>query len=427
MKIAFVVGAFPTVSETFILAQIVGLLQRGHEVDIYADRPVPRPPKVHADVGRFRLLERTQYREPMPGAKPARLKSAASRLIRRGWRHPVIALDSLNIFCHGRKALNLSLVHEWFPAQYFKWDYDVIHCHFGPNGERAILMRRAGAKEGPIITTFHGYDANLLPRIHGLKLYRTLFKHGDLFTVGSEFMRRRIVSLGAPKDRIVKLPMGVDISRYRFVERQKAEDGEFRLLTVARLVEVKGIEYALRAAAIVKTKCPRLRYKIAGDGSLRSKLEALAAELGLAQTVEFLGAVNQEDVLPLYEAAHGFVLPSIVTDSGEEESQSVVLAEAQASGLPVIATAIGGIPESIRDGKSGWLVQPQNPEALASAILRLANHPERWGQMGRAGRLHVEEHFNLERLNDQLVNLYCLVLNRTSQASASYRLKSGIS
>jgi colanic acid/amylovoran biosynthesis glycosyltransferase len=237
-------------------------------------------------------------------------------------------------------------------------------------------------------------------------------------------MRRRIASLGAPKNRIVQLPMGVDISRYRFVERQKAEDGEFRLLTVARLVEVKGIEYALRAAAIVKTKCPRLRYKIGGDGPLRSKLEALAAELGLEQTVEFLGEVNQEDVLPLYEAAHGFVLPSIVTYSGEEDNQPVVLAEAQASGLPVIATAIGGIPESIRDGESGLLVQPRNPEALASAILRLADHPEAWGRMGRAGRMNVEERFNLERLNDQLVDLYRLALNRASQVSASYRLKS---
>ena len=406
MKIAFVVGTFPTFSETFILAQIVGLLKRGHEVDIYADPASPQL-SIHADVERFKLLDRTQYRLSMPVEKAARLKSAIYLLLDSGWRHPIITLDSLNFFRYGRKAISLGLLHEWLPTQYFSQDYDVIHCHFGPNGQRALLMREARRIQVPIITSFHGYDANRLPRIHGAGLYKTLFKQGDLFTVGSEFMRRRILSLGAPANRIVKLPMGVDVSRYQFVERRKAEDGEYRLLTIARLVEVKGIEYALRAVAIVKTKYPRLRYKIAGDGPLRDALEVLVKELGLAQIVEFIGAITQEDALSLYEASHCFVLPSIVTESGEEENQPVVLAEAQASGLPVIATAIGGIPESICEGESGLLVMSRNPEALAYAILCLADHPEKWGRMGRAGRAHVEKHFNLEKLNDELVELYC--------------------
>ncbi len=406
MKIAFVLNSFPAVSETFILAQIAGLLKRGHEVDIYADPASPQL-SIHADVERFKLLDRTQYRLPMPVAKTARLKSAFYLLLHSGWRHPIITLDSLNFFRYRRKAISLGLLHEWLPSQSFSQDYDVIHCHFGPNGQRALLMQEVRGTQVPIITSFHGYDANRLPRTYGSGLYKTLFKQGDLFTVGSEFMRRRILSLGAPANRIVKLPMGVDISRYQFVERRKAKDDELRLLTIARLVEVKGIEYALRAVAIVKKKYPRLIYQIAGDGPLRNELEALAKELGLDQAVEFIGAVTQEDALSLYETAHCFILPSIVTESGEEESQSVVLAEAQASGLPVIATAIGGIPESIRDGESGLLVPSRNPEALAYAILCLADHPEKWGRMGQAGRAHVEKGFNLEKLNDRLVELYC--------------------
>jgi glycosyltransferase involved in cell wall biosynthesis len=126
--------------------------------------------------------------------------------------------------------------------------------------------------------------------------------------------------------------------------------------------------------------------------------------------VEYLGAVSQEQVVSLYEDAHAFVLASVVTDSGEEEAQSVVLAEAQASGLPVIATAIGGIPESMRDGESGLLVPPRNPGALASAMLWLFDHPEAWGPMGRAGRVHVEEHFSLEECHDRLVDIYRMVL-----------------
>jgi colanic acid/amylovoran biosynthesis glycosyltransferase len=270
-------------------------------------------------------------------------------------------------------------------------------------------MRNAGVLRGPIVTSFYGYDANVLPRIQGPRLYKKLFSCGDKFLVGSEFLRNRILSLGAPKHRITKLQMGADLSQFRFAARVKGR--EFRLLTVARLVEVKGVEYAIRSLALLKVKCPHVRYVIAGDGPLRRRLELLVDELGLANQVDFVGAVSQEEALPLFEAAHAFVLPSVVTDSGEEEGQPIVLAEAQASGLPVIATAIGGIPESIRNKESGFLVPPGDPEALASAILWLAYHPEKWGRMGRAGRAHVEKSYDLENLNDRLIDIYHAVSN----------------
>ena len=418
MNIAFLVNGFPSISETFIVGQIVGLLERGHNVEIYADRPVPATQKVHADVERYRLIERTTYREVTPGAKLARIRSAASLVLRWGWRHPRHILDSVNVLRHGWGAVNLSVLHERCSVRYCKSRYDVIHCHFGPNGQRAVELREAGMFYGPVITTFHGYDVNLLPRIRGSGLYEVLFKHGDLFTVGSEFMRQRIMSLGAPRDRIVKLPMGVDMSWLRCAKRGKVSGAGFRLLTIARLVEVKGIEYGLRAVALLKNKCPDLRYQIAGNGPLRTKLEALTAKLGLTKTVEFLGDVSQEEVFYLYETAHGFVLPGVVTDSGEEEGQSVVLIEAQACGLPVIASSVGGIPETVRDGVSGLLVRPRDPVVLASAILWLVEHPEECGRMGRAGRAYVEENYDLEQLRDQLVDIYHTVIEHTRSARA---------
>ena len=178
----------------------------------------------------------------------------------------------------------------------------------------------------------------------GPQLYRRLFNEGELFTVGSEFIRHRIIALGAPEDRIVKLPMGVDLSRFRFAERSGSHDGEPRLLTVARLVEVKGIEYAIRAVASLKSKYPRIHYQIVGDGPLRRELEGMASRLDLTNKVEFLGALSQEKVIELYQGAQIFLLPSIVSKAGEEEGQSLALAEAQASGLPVIGTRTGGNP-----------------------------------------------------------------------------------
>jgi colanic acid/amylovoran biosynthesis glycosyltransferase len=416
MKIAFFLDYFPAISETFVLAQIVAILQSGHDVDIYAEPPVHPTLKIHPDVERFRLLERTKYPTPMPAARGARILEAAARIVHWGWRVPALTLDSLNVFRHGGKALRLRLVYDRLPPAHYSRDYDIIHCHYGPNGQRAVTRRKAGTLRGPVITTFHGYDVNKLPRIHGPDMYKDVFELGDLFTVGSEFMRRRIIALGAPADRIAKLPMGVDVSRFPFTARRQSDYGEFRLLTIGRLVEVKGIEYALRAVGLLKDKYPGLRYEIAGDGPLRSGLEALTVDLGLTGQVRFLGAISQDEAPRLYEAAHGFVLPSVVTESGEEENQPVVLAEAQASGLPVIASAIGGIPESIRADESGLLVPPRNPEALASAIGWLADHPESWSRMGHAGRTHVEDHYNLERLNGRLLDIY-----RTVLASAKTR------
>ncbi|WP_395747009.1 glycosyltransferase [Prosthecobacter sp.] len=411
MRIAFVINGFPAVSETFILRQIVYLIQQGHSVDIYAERPVPEPPVVHEDVRRLGLLQHTRYWPAVPRGRLERLKGAVSRLMIWGWRNPVVIVDALNGFRHGRHAWNLNRLNNLLPDQRVSGEYDVIHCHYGPNGERAVALRQLRAFKGPVITTFHGYDANLLPRVFGPHLYRRLFRHGDLFTVGSEFMRRRILRLGAPEDKIVKMPMGVDLARYQFNERKKKEQDEpFRLLTVARLVEVKGIEFSLRAAALVKAKLPSFRYQIAGDGPLRGSLERLAAELHLGDTVEFLGAVSADEAIGLYETAHAFLLPSIVTQTGEEENQPVVLAEAQATGLPVIASDIGGVSESMRDGESGRLVPARDPGAIAEAVMHIAEHPDDWGKMGRAGRAYVEEKFDLNKLNQQMTEMYGAVI-----------------
>jgi colanic acid/amylovoran biosynthesis glycosyltransferase len=281
----------------------------------------------------------------------------------------------------------------------------VIHCHYGPNGQRAAAWRKLGALRGPILTTFHGFDANLLPKLHGSDMYRELFHDGELFTVGSEFMQRQLFGLGAPLDKIIKLPSGVDLTRFKFCPPRKLS-GEFRLLTVARLIEVKGIEYALRAVALSRADLPDLRYIIAGDGPLRPTLEALARNLSVDDIVIFKGAVSREEVEAELAASHVAVLPAVVAANGEEEGQSLFVAEAQACGIPVVATNAGGVPESLRNGESGFLVPPRDADALGSAIITLAKDRARRERMGQAGRAFVQTYFNLEKQNDKLLEIY---------------------
>ena len=404
MNIAFFINSFPP--ETFILDQLVSLIDRGHQVDIEARAFDPSFKAAHPNVERYGLRARTRFVSPTPGPWFARMRSGLSRLRRNAWRHPAATMDALNLARHGRLAANLSLLHEWLPESPAVRNYDVIHCHYAPNGLRAVSLRKAGALRGAILTTFHGYDANVLPRRHGERFYERLFLEGDRFTVGSEFMRARIVALGAPPDRIVRLPMGVSLARFAFAERECPADGELRLLTVARLVEVKGIEYAIRAVALLRARLPRVRYVIVGDGPLRDSLESLSKSLGLEANCEFRGALGQDAVAKAYADAHLFLCPSIISESGAQEGQSVALVEAQASGMPVIATSTGANAETMQDGKSGVLVPPRDSAALATAIAGLAGRRGGWSEMSRAGRAHVEEHYDLDVQQDRLIALY---------------------
>jgi colanic acid/amylovoran biosynthesis glycosyltransferase len=406
MRIAFILNSFPVVSETFILSQIVGMFQRGHEVDIIADPPCPPPTKVQSDVERFRLLDYTQYRQPIPTAWGARLQSATSLIMRCGLRHPISILDSLNLFRYGRQAFNLSLLHRWFPTQKLERDYDIIHSHFGPNGQQAIVMREVGALRAPVITTFYGYDISRHVHQHGPSVYKNLFACGDLFTCPSEYVRNRLIAVGCPPEKVQTFKLGTDLKVFSFKERVADSGGAIRLVTVARLTEKKGLEYSIRAAAKLSQRFKGLEYNIIGDGDLRPELTQLIGALGACATVHLLGSKTQEEVKALLDQSHVFVLASVESRNGDIEGLPLVLQEAQAMGLPVVCTRHSGNAEGILDGKSGFLVPERDVDALAARLADVFSRPETWPAMGRQGRAFVEAEHELDKRNDALVELY---------------------
>jgi colanic acid/amylovoran biosynthesis glycosyltransferase len=177
-------------------------------------------------------------------------------------------------------------------------------------------------------------------------------------------------------------------------------------LTVGRLVEKKGLEYAVRAVALARRTCPNLRYEIIGDGPLRPALGELVDKLNLAPIVSLLGAADCDFVRRKMAATDLFMLPSVTANDGDQEGIPVSLMEAQACGLPVLSTRHSGIPELVADGESGFLVAERDVEALASRLTYLIEHPESWPRMGRAGRTIVESRFNIEALNRDLLQIY---------------------
>ncbi len=403
MKIAFLVGQFPRLSETFILNQITGLLDRGHEVDIFASSPSTEQ-KVHSDVYEYRLLNRTYYRN-IPVNKLQRIAKAVALFCVHFHKAPFLTLKSINFAGSNKDPMFLRPFYATVPFLQ-KGIYDIIHCHFGPNGNLGVVLRDLGVIKGKVVTAFHGGDISATVRLRGKTFYKDLFEKGDLFTAATDYIRNKLVDNGCHEKLIVKQPSGINIKEFSYKNRELKPGEPLRIFTVGRLVEKKGIEYSIRAVGQALNNFPRIQYGIAGDGPLRNKLQHIIKELRLENQVTLLGWRTQGEIRELYDTAHIFVLSSVTASTGDQEGQALVLQEAQAMGLPVISTFHNGIPEGVLDGKSGFLVPERDVDALAERLEYLLQHPGIWSDMGRTGRDFVGQYYNVDKLNDQLVEIY---------------------
>jgi colanic acid/amylovoran biosynthesis glycosyltransferase len=443
MRIAFFVHRFPVVSETFVLRQITGLIDLGHEVDIYSERSPEGGEPMHPEVAKYKLHERTTYLDTempsasgywsmpiwpiwgntwLPGAaspisNAGRLLHAAPAVLGCFMSAPRLTVDVLRPSAYAEQARSLEALYHLASLQRRAKSkrYDVIHAHFGPVGNNFRFVRRIWG--APLVVTFHGYDYCTVPREHGSGIYRELFRSVDAVTIHSDYGSRRLVAIGCPAEKLHRLHVGVEPAQFSFRPRLRAPAEEVRILTVARLVEIKGIRYAIEAFARLRAVRPRVRYEIVGDGPERPKLEELIRQAGLEGTVILHGAKDNVQVRDLMANAHLFVLPSIDL-CGDQEGTPVSLMEAQASGLPVVASATGGIPEVIRDGKSGFLFPERDVAALADRLLFLIDHSEKWPELGACGRQHVEQNFDIRCLSHQLLMIYESVMSRNRSVSS---------
>ena len=405
MKAAFFVGVFPSLSETFILNQITGLIDLGCELEIFAWRGGEEK-DIHNDVIKYELLKKVNYCN-MPSNIIMRVLKAFCLFVRHCPRHGIILFRSLNMFRYGKEASSLRLF--FLVVIFLNKTPDILHCHYGFNGTLGVYLKELGLVRR-VVTTFHAYDISEFVARYGKNIYKNLFCKGDVFLPVSNYWKQRLIELGGNQERIKVHHMGVDINKFQYYEPSEKFLKPIKLLTVGRLVEKKGHEYAIRAVAQLLKKGKSIIYMIVGDGPLRSSLEELAVTQGVRAQVQFLGALAQEEVAKLYREVHGFILPSITTSWGEKEGIPVVLMEAQASGVPIIATYHSGIPELVRDSQSGFLVPEKDIDALVEKIDYLLNHPQIWLKVGKVGRQIVEEEYNIRILNQELLEIYQHVL-----------------
>jgi glycosyltransferase involved in cell wall biosynthesis len=269
-----------------------------------------------------------------------------------------------------------------------------------------------------LVTSVHGAD--LFPggraRATYPKTIKLLLRSSDRIVAPSNAYREDVGSVFPQlRDKIVCIHNGVDLTELESLACHSARtDRSPYILCVAMHNEKKGIDVLLRAFAQIQDKEPKLRLMLAGDGPLRSRFEELAASLGIVDKVKFLGQQGRAQVADLLYGCEVFVLPS------RSEPFGIVLIEAMAFKKPVVATTVGGIPEIIENGKDGILVEPDNPRALAEALITVLEDRTLSLDLAKNGYVKVHEEFRCEKTGSAYEAIFAdlLRVNRAKAASA---------
>jgi glycogen synthase len=285
------------------------------------------------------------------------------------------------------------------------YQYDAVHFFFSlPTG---ALLPFLNLRDTRVIVSLRGSDVpgydlhnRILQWMHGVlaPLTRWIWRRADKVVALSE-------SLGAlatqtlPELRYGVVPNGVDLQLFHPAQPSaETANGRIKCLAVARLVERKGLDTLIRA--IAQLEPGRFELAIVGDGPDRTALRELAVSLGVAQKVQFLGSLHRAEVAQRYREADLFTLPSTAESFGN------VFAEALASGLPVVATRVGGIPDLVEHGTNGLLVPPGDPVALAQAIRYLGSDPELRQQMSQCNRTKAEATYEWAQVTSRYLSIY---------------------
>lgn len=269
-------------------------------------------------------------------------------------------------------------VHPYYPydlvARLKRNDPALVHVYYGHKAVHYYEMLRAWG--GPFVVSFHGVDVSkFLDRPAYVATLKKVFANAKLVMARSQSLLDRLVLLGCPKEKLRLNRTPIPLEHLNAVPRTPPPDGEWRLVQACRLIPKKGIITALKALKIVTETHPNVKYVICGVGPLSGKIQRTAAELDLSSHLELRGWMSQDQLLQEYEAAHIFLHPSETTKDADQEGIPNSMLEAMATGLPVVATQHGGIPEAVTHGFDGLLVPERSPEQLAEALLTLMNAP----------------------------------------------------
>ena len=397
-NIAVFVSTFPSYSETFIVNQINCLIESGYNVEVFTEK-IDSQVKHSKALLKHNILSNVKTYEAklsIPEKKRKRILKAIGIFL----KNKSIRLLIIKALKSNKEKKKLNLYNAFFIDYFKKYvdRYDIVHAHFGPNGNIVQAFQQLGLFNArKTVVTFHGYDVHNFDA----EFYESLFKSDIEYTVNSSFTRRKLQKLGALNKTTI-IPMGVDELFFNDFTRPGKKDF-ITILSVARLMPVKGLEYGIKTVKLLIEKGYALKYIIVGEGPERAGLEKLINGLDLSEQVILVGVKKQEETYEYYRNADIFLLPGITTSEGVQEAQGLVIQEAQAMKLPVVITDAGGMQDGMISGETGFVVPEKDPTALSDKITILIKNPSLRKRMGDRGREFVKEKFDNKKLTQKLL------------------------
>ena len=383
-RVAYVLRAFPRLSETFILRELLALRSLGLDVRVFALERVAGE-RMHPEAAR--LLPEVTFVEPRASV---------------AWRGPSLVPAKQRPAAEAGRRIGLELK---------AWGATHVHAHYaGPAATAAAFAARTAG----IPFTFTAHAKDIFVDSLDWKWLAWLGEQAHAVVTVCNY-NRRYLRRRMPGARVVRLYNGVDLERWRPARKNGAANGT--IVTAGRFVEKKGFDVLVEALAILRDRGTPLDAVLMGDGVEHARVKALARERGLGRSVRFPGAVTQTQVLRTMRRAALVALACVVEEDGNQDALPTVLLEAAACGVPAVATRVAGVPEIVRDGVSGRVVPPGDPIALADALAFMMASPRRRARMGAAARRRAESKFDAARASLALARLFSQA-GRTSRSSS---------
>lgn len=399
MKIGYILKIFPKISEKFVTNEILELIKMGHDVYIFSiynpnEKIIYREKIMHDEILEYNLLNKTYY--------PPHFQRSILELS----GYSLLLLNSQNNIFHDRLCIDV--------ANYFAKiiedndiKLDIIHAHFATE-PTFVASKLSKMYNIPFTFMAHAFDIFINPNIKTLK---EKVEYASAIMTPSYYNREYLCNLtGVDKNKIFVIRACPNIDELKIFGKEKIDnDDDFKILSVSRLVEKKGIKYAILAIKELIKEYPEITYKIIGSGPLEKDLNMLIRSLEIENNVKIIENLDNNALINEYNKATIFVLPCTKAKNGDMDGIPVSLMESMYLRIPTISTRISGIPELIENDLDGLLVDDNNVKQLSEAIRTLLTNKELRLKIGNNARLKVENNFNIHKEAKKLIEIWNMI------------------
>ncbi|WP_299684316.1 glycosyltransferase [uncultured Dokdonia sp.] len=397
--IVFIVSEFPLVSQTFVVSNVVAAIKKGYDVQVLTSQLHAVAESAQKDIiSTYKILDKTScFTEPIK--KKERYTLAFRYLL-----NPKTAYYFIKYAFLKKRKISLSdifLINYYKPYRKAK----VIHVHFADAATFITRLKKIGFLKSKMMITFHGYDAYFKNEKEqkGLRdKYKILFEVSDKVTINTPYLKEKVASLGCPSAILETIPVGIHTTYYKptmYPKEIPSRNSRINLLSIGRLIELKGHRYGILAVKELVNKGYHPHYTIIGEGVLFQELTQLIKDLALEKNVLLYGKGTQEQVKEHLEQTAIFLMTSITNARGREEAQGVVTIEAQSMGVPVVGFDSGGVSYTVPE-KNNRLVPQKDVSRLVEKIEDLIADKKNYQSMSIEARKWAVDRFDISHMID---------------------------